>query len=165
MASIGASLGPLDPPKTLIFHRFFNVFDIGPSSLKSKLTCPTLRHHGLSWGHLGALLGPLGAILGPSWASLGPPWALLGPPWGHHGPSWGLLGATMGPSWGRLGPPWGLLGAVGGHLEAFLGQLGPFWGFLAPSGRLPGPCWVHFGGILCYFGLIFAPFWRSSVVS
>ena len=102
MASIGASLGPLDPPKTLIFLRFFNVFGIGPSSLQFRLTCPILRHHGPSWGHLGTLLGPLGAILGPSWASLGPPWALLGPPWCHHG----AIVAHLGAIWGHLGPPW-----------------------------------------------------------
>ena len=104
MASIEASLGPLDPPKTLTFLRFFIVFVIGPSFLQSKPACPILRHHGLSWGHLETLLGPLGAILGTSWASLRPPLALLGPSWGHHGAILGPSGATLGPPGCRRGP-------------------------------------------------------------
>ena len=147
MASIGASLGPLDPPKTLIFLRFFNVFGIGPSSLQFRLTCLTLRHHGPSWGHLGTLLGPLGAILGPSWASLGPPWALLGPLWCHHGaivgPSWLILGpsgATLGPPWCRQGPCWSLLGPTWSLLGVSWRLLGAF---LVHVGSTSGPSWVH----------------------
>ena len=148
MASIGASLGPLDPPKTLIFLRFFNVFRIGQSSLQFRLTCPILRHHEPSWGHLGTLLGPLRAILGPSWASLGPPWALLGPPWGHHG----AILAHLGAIWGHLGAS---LVPSGAMLEPSRANLVPFGSLLVPSRRLPGPCWVHFGAIL---GVSFAIF-------
>ena len=54
-------------------------------------------------------------------------------------------------------------------LEPSWANLVTFGALLAPSGRLPGPCWVRFGailgGILCYFGLMVAPFWRPFVVS
>ena len=141
MASIGSSWGTLVVPKTMIFLRCFNVFGIGPSSLQFRLTCPILRHHEPSWGHLGTLLGPLGAILGPSWASLGPPWALLGPPWCHHG----AIVAHLGAIWGHLGTS---LVPSGAMLEPSWANLVPFGALLAPSGHLPGPCWVYFGAIL-----------------
>ena len=183
MASCGASPGALDPLKSLIVLRLFNVFDIGPSWLQLRLSCPML-------GHLGLMLVPLGTILGPSWALLGPSWALLGPPWDHPGGLLGLLGAILGPhggplgpSWGHLGswrshlgPPWGSLGPLVDHLGAILdqhvpisGQFGPLRGYLkafwASSWSILGPCrdtlgssWGHVWGILCYIGLIFRSF-------
>ena len=141
MASIGVSLGTLDPAKTFMFLRFFNVFGIGPSSFQFRLTYPTLRHHGPSWDHLETLLGRLGVILGPSWASWGPPWALLGPPWCHHG----AIVAHLGAIWGHLGT---YLVPSGVMLEPAWANLVPLGALLAPSGRLPGLCWIHFRAIL-----------------
>ena len=115
------SLGAPDPLKTVIFLRFFMIFDVGPFwpqrvilASSWALLGPSWGPLGPSWGPLGALLGTLGALLGPSWAFLGPSWGILGPSWATLGLSRALLKpccATLGLScailvilWTNLGP-------------------------------------------------------------
>ena len=130
-----------DLPKSLIFLRFFNVFDVAPlwpqhviSASSRALLGPSWGPLGLSSRHLGALLGPPGVILGPSCALLGLPWGPLGPSWGHPGSILASLDVSLGH-----------LGGILRHLGRFVGQLGAI---LASFGALLNPFWDRLGAVL-----------------
>ena len=148
MASSWAFPEALDPSKTVISLRLFNVFDTGPSTLQLHYFSLCCAIVGSSWALLGPSWGPLGAILGPSWAILGPTWALPKRP-----------GDDLGGSWGHLGQPSGSLGALMGHLGAFLANFRSSWANLVPRGGsleafwkpswpMLGTCFGHLGAIL-----------------
>ena len=127
-----------EPPKTLIFLRFFKCFGHWAIFLSVSTNLP---------------------YIAPSWAFLGPSWDPLGPSWGHLGALLGLLGATLVSSWPILGTSW----AARGHLQATCTNLLPSWVNFASTwplwGSIQGPSGPSPDSFLDRLGPILSLFW------
>ena len=128
---LGAILTPSWPSsealeciKPLVFHWFFNVFEMPPLGYM-------FYDRGLFW----AILASSWPLLKPSWGILG---ASLGPSWRH----WGLVG----PPWGGPGAPRGHLRDILSYLKLVLDQPGPSCGHLgADTASLVAFLWRSYG--------------------